>query len=88
MFAAAEIGISYVGGSVDDGAAGKAARTVLSLMAFIGVAVLGILLFRWYVRGRVKNSLLAETRLTGAQEYRLRATRIPRVLILPVAILG
>ena len=88
MFAGAQIAISYIGGSAEDGHGGTAARTVLSLMAFVGVAMLGILLFRWYVRGLVKDFPLAETQLTAAQEYRLWATRIPTVLILPIAILG
>ncbi len=82
VFVAAEIAISYIGG-----AAGKVARTVLSLMAFVGVAALGIFLLRWYVHGLVKNSPLAETQLTGAEEYRLWAARIPNAVILLGAVL-
>src|SRR5437867_2511873 len=45
LFAAAEIAITHIGGSVGDGTADEA----ISLIAFVGVAVLGILLLRWYV---------------------------------------
>ena len=88
VFAAVETSISHIVGSGADGFAGKMARTVLSLIAFAGVAALGIFLLRWYVRGLVKNSPLAETQLTGAEEYRLWAARIPNGVILMGAVLG
>ncbi len=86
VFVAKEIAIAYIGGSAGDGAAGNTARTALSLVAFVGVAVLGILLLRWYVRGVVKVLPLAETRLTRAEAYLLWAARFPKLLILLCAV--
>ena len=87
VIVAAEIAISYIGGSAGDIDTGRTVRVALSLFAFVGVAVLGILLVRWYVRGVVNDLPLAETRLTRAEAYRLWAARFPKPLILLAAVL-
>ena len=86
VFAAAEIAISYIGGSAGDGTAGNEARTALSLIAFVGVVALGILLLHWYVGRLVKGFPLAETQLTRAEAYRLWAARFPKLFILLCAV--